>query len=74
MDVMNSNASNGSHKNNVKNTIFNTKIKRFSIEIYFMWFSALIFLTESIVGRYFHIDFCRIPMFNLQTADENKGN
>lgn len=29
----------------------NTKIKHFSIETYFIWFSALIFVTELIVGK-----------------------
>lgn len=72
MDVMNSNASNSSNRNNVKNTIFKAKIKRFSIEIYFMWFSALIFVTETFVGEYLDGDLDEIPLFNLKTDDANK--
>lgn len=51
MDVMNSNASDRSNKKKFKRPNFNAKIKQFSIEIYFMWFSALIYLAETVVGE-----------------------
>lgn len=50
MDVMSPNKSNDVHRK--KHKRINTKIKHFSIEIYFMWFSALIFLAETFVGKY----------------------
>lgn len=53
MDVMNSNASDRANKKKFKRPNFNAKIKQFSIEIYFMWFSALIYLAETIVGECF---------------------
>lgn len=52
MDVMNSNAADRPNQKKIKRSTLNTKIKQFSIEIYFMWFSALIFLTETIVGKF----------------------
>lgn len=51
MDVINSNTSDSIAKKKLKRTRLNTKIKQFSIEIYFMWFSALIFLAETFLGK-----------------------
>lgn len=50
MDVMNSSKSDAVHRK--KHKRINTKIKQFSIEIYFMWFSALIFFAETFVGKF----------------------
>lgn len=55
MDVMNSNAADTITKKKHKRPRINTKIKHFSIEIYFMWFSALIFLAETFLGKFFHL-------------------
>lgn len=60
MDVMNSNASDRTNKKKFKRPNFNAKIKQFSIEIYFMWFSALIYLAETIVGECFYIVWTRL--------------
>ncbi|XP_031618189.1 uncharacterized protein LOC116337637 [Contarinia nasturtii] len=49
MDVINSNSSDGIQKKKQKRPRINAKIKQFSIEIYFMWFSALIFFAETFV-------------------------
>lgn len=51
MDVINSNLSDGMAKKKHKRPRINAKIKQFSIEIYFMWFSALIFFAETFVGN-----------------------
>lgn len=53
MDVRNSNScSDGIQKQKKhKRPRINAKIKQFSIEIYFMWFSALIFFAETFVGE-----------------------
>lgn len=52
MDVINSNSSDGINKKKHKRPRINAKIKQFSMEIYFMWFSALIFFAETFVGNY----------------------
>lgn len=52
MDVMNSNVADRINQKKIKRSTLNAKIKQFSIEIYFMWFSALIFLTETVVGKF----------------------
>lgn len=52
MDVINSNKTDIVHRKKHKRPNINTKIKHFSIEIYFMWFSALIFLAETLVGKF----------------------
>lgn len=50
MDVMNSNNSfDRTNKKKFKRSTF--KVKQFSIEIYFLWFNQLIYLTETIVGK-----------------------
>lgn len=52
MDVINSNTLDGINKKKHKrHTRINAKIKQFSMEIYFMWFSALIFFAETFVGE-----------------------
>lgn len=38
-------------KKKLNNHMCNTKISQFSIETYFIWFSALIFATEFVVGQ-----------------------
>lgn len=77
MDVINSNASDVINKKKHKRSRINAKIKQFSIEIYFMWFSALIFFAETFVGKgplihlfilkYIHLNLqINIPLFNLK--------
>lgn len=77
MDVINSNSSDGITKKKHKRPRINAKIKQFSIEIYFMWFSALIFFAETFVGKdplihlfilkYIHLNLqINIPLFNLK--------
>lgn len=51
MDVMNSNASDRVNKKKFKSPACNSNISRFSLEIYFIWFGALIFLTETFIGK-----------------------
>lgn len=78
MDVINSNVSDAINKKKHKRSRINAKIKQFSIEIYFMWFSALIFFAETFVGKspLIHISIeihINIPLFNLKIRTIQKA-
>lgn len=57
MDVGNLNECDSNAKQKLKKAIRKANISKFSIESCFLWFSAVIFVTELIIGNYLQLNF-----------------
>lgn len=70
MDVRNLNGSNQNTKTKLKKSISTVNKSKFSMENYFTWFSALIFTTELVVGKWTIVEYINV-LLALFTIDAN---